>query len=87
MLAMRMSSQDIAFNKTRAILGESLDFHGLEGEVEEDLTEALDGTSTQKSLLKKFLVSEAQNYRELEALVETLDNIETISGVEMIMRE
>lgn len=84
---MRMPSHGIAFNKTRAILGESLDFHGLEGECEEDLTEVLNGTSTQKTLLKKFLVSEARNYRELEALVETLDNIETISGVEMIMRE
>lgn len=87
MLAVRMSSQDIAFNKTRAILGESLDFHGLEAEAEEDLTEVLDGTSAQKTLLKKVMVSQAQNYRELEALVETLDNIETISGVEDIMRE
>jgi nuclear pore complex protein Nup107 len=83
----RVPSAKIALSKTKALLGDRLDLVGLEGEDDEDLTEVMDGSAQQKKLLKKYMLSEAKNYRELEAMIETLDSIETISGISLIMHE
>lgn len=87
MLASRISSSDIARRKTHAILGQSLDFAGLEAGDDEDPTEVLNGTAERKGLLRRHMLAEAKNFRELETLTETLDNIETISSMEILMRE
>lgn len=87
-LATRVPSAEISRSKTRTILGESRDFLALEAdEDDEDLTEVLDGSADQKRLLKKHLLVEAKTYRELEALIELLDNMETTSSMSMLMQE
>lgn len=87
MLASRIPSSSIARTKTKAILGESVDFINLELGDDEDLTEVLDGTADQKRLLRKHLLAEARSYRELEALIECLDNIETVTSIAVLMTE
>lgn len=77
----------VASNKTRAILGTSQDFIALESDAEEDLTEVLDGSADQKKLLKRHLLAEARSFRELEALIELLDNMETTSSMAQLMDE
>ena len=87
MLASRVHSADVARSKTRAIIGESVDFTGLESEDDEDLTEVLDGTASQKRQLKIHLLAEARNFRELEIFTEHLDNIETVTSMASLMSE
>jgi len=72
--------------KTRSLLGESLNFAGLEAG-DEDLTERMDGSGEQKRLLKKHLLAEAKSFRELEAFIEALDKVETISTLAAIHAE
>ncbi|KAI9644561.1 Nucleoporin nup84 [Ciborinia camelliae] len=86
-LAQRISSSAIARSKTRAILGESLDFHGLESEDNEDLTEVLDGSADKKRHLKRYMVEQAKSFRELETLAVTLDRIESVWGIYYLMQE
>jgi nuclear pore complex protein Nup107 len=86
-LASRITSTSIAKCKTRAILGEAVDFYSLESGEDEDLTEVLDGSAEQKRLLKKHLLAEAKSFRELETLIECLDNIETVTSMAAIMAE
>ncbi|CZR70143.1 related to Nuclear pore complex protein Nup107 [Phialocephala subalpina] len=86
-LAVRVPAGMIAQVKTRAILGDSFDFDGLESGEDEDLTEVLDGSADQKKLLRKHLLDEARNYRELEWLIECLDNIETVASMESLVKE
>jgi nuclear pore complex protein Nup107 len=88
MLASRITSSDIARNKTRAILGQSLDFEQLEyaGE-DEDLTEVLDGSADEKRLMRKHLVAEAKKFRELETLIQSLDHMDTIASLGHLMKE
>jgi nuclear pore complex protein Nup107 len=88
MLAARISSSDIARNKTRAILGQSVDFEQLEYAVEdEDLTEVLDGSANEKRLMRKHLVGEAKSFRELETLIQSLENMDTIATLGYLMKE
>ena len=87
MLASRVHSAEIARSKTRAILGESVDFVSLENGDDEDLTEVLDGSADQKRLMKKYLLAEAKSFRELEILIEHLDNIETVTSMASLMSE
>ncbi|ESZ91302.1 hypothetical protein SBOR_8313 [Sclerotinia borealis F-4128] len=86
-LSQRISSSKIALSKTRALLGESLDFHGLESEDNEDLTEVLDGSADKKRYLKKYMVEQAKSFRELETLALTLDHIETVWDLYYFMQE
>ena len=88
MLADRITSAEIAQYKTRAILGQTLDFEQLEytGE-DEDLTEVLDGSADEKRLLKRHLAAEARSFRELETLTQALDNIDTIASLGQILKE
>ncbi|KUJ20234.1 uncharacterized protein LY89DRAFT_682004 [Mollisia scopiformis] len=86
-LAVRVSAAMICQIKTRAILGDSYDFESLELGDDEDLTEVLDGSADQKRLLRKHLLDEAKNYRELENLIECLDNIETVASMECLINE
>ncbi|KAG9234122.1 107-domain-containing protein [Amylocarpus encephaloides] len=83
-LALRLNSDYIASRKTKAILGEQLDFNGLE-DSDEDLTEVLDDSADNKRLLKQQMIIEAKNYREMETLMELLDIIETATGTENIV--
>lgn len=84
---MTVSSDNIARTKTRAIIGEGLDFASLEEEGDEDLTEVLDGSTDQKRRLKKHLLAEAKNFRELETFIISLDYIETIVGFGALLEE
>lgn len=86
-LASRVSSSVIARSKTQALIGETLDFTALENGDEEDITEVLDGSAERKKLLRKHLLAEARNFRELEALSESLDYIETVSSLDCLMIE
>lgn len=86
-LAVRVPSSMICQTKTRAFLGDSYDFEGLESAEDEDLTEVLDGSANQKRALHKHLLDEAENYRELENLIECLDNIETVASMEHLIQE
>jgi nuclear pore complex protein Nup107 len=88
LLASQVSSSDIARAKTQSILGESLDFNNLEfaGD-DDDLTEVIDGSTDKKRLLKTHLLGEAKNFRELEALIESLDHIETLTSMGSLMYE
>jgi nuclear pore complex protein Nup107 len=87
-LSSRVSSSDIARSKTRAIIGESLDFETLEyGGEDEDLTEVLDGSADEKRLMRKHLIAEAKSFRELETLILSLDSMETIAGMSQLMKE
>jgi len=87
-LVEKVRADAIATTKTRKLIGERLDFYGLELDGEdEDMTEVLDGTANQKRLLKKHLVAEAKNFRELEALILALDGMETVAGSAVIMSE
>jgi nuclear pore complex protein Nup107 len=54
---------------------------------DEELTEVLDGSAEQKRLLRKHMLAEARNFRELESLIESLDNIETVTSVGTLMHE
>ena len=88
MLAARVPSAEISRSKTRAILGESLDLVSLDTDGDDDdLTEVLDGSADQKRLMKKHLLAEAKSFRELEALIEALDNMETITSMGQLMQE
>jgi nuclear pore complex protein Nup107 len=88
MLASKVSSSHIARSKTGAILGESLDLVNLESELEdEELTVSLDGSEDLKKHLKRHLLAEAKSFRELEALTETLDNIETVISMTGLLQE
>lgn len=79
---------EIARSKTYAILGQSMDFTALELDGEnEDLTEVLDGSADNKRLLRKHLLSEAKSFRELEALIESLDNMETMTSIGDLLHE
>ena len=87
-LVEKVRADTIATSKTRKLIGERLDFYGLELEGEdEDMTEILDGTADQKRLLKRHLVMEAKGFRELEALILALDGMETVAGHAVIMSE
>jgi nuclear pore complex protein Nup107 len=86
-LASKITSTVIAKCKTRAILGQSIDFFTLESGEDEDLTEVFDGSGEQKRLLRKHLLAEAKSFRELETLIECLDNIETVTSMAAIMKE
>lgn len=86
-LSQRIPSSEIALSKTRALLGESLDFQGLESEENEDLTEVLDGSADKKRHLKKYMVEQAKSFRELETLALTLDRIESAWGIFFLMQE
>lgn len=85
-LSERMPSSEIALNKTRTLIGETVDFNGLEGE-NEDLTEVLDGSAHRRRLLKRHLLEQSKPFREFEALIQALDLIETVRSVEVIMVE
>src|ERR1700710_199869 len=88
MLASRVPSQDIARSKTYAIIGQGLDFTSLESNDEnEDLTEVLDGSAEDKMFLRKHLLAEAKSYRELEALTESLDYMETVTSMGYLLQE
>jgi nuclear pore complex protein Nup107 len=79
---------EIARSKTYAILGQAMDFTALELDGEnEDLTEVLDESADDKRLLRKHLLSEAKSFRELEALIESLDNMETMSSIGDLLHE
>lgn len=86
-LSQRIPSAKIALSKTRALLGESLDFSGLESEDNEDLTEVLDGSADKKRYLKKYMMEQAKSFRELETLALTLDRIESSWGMYYLMHE
>ncbi len=86
-LASKVTSNVIAKCKTRAILGQSIDYFTLESGEDEDLTEVLDGSGEQRRLLRKHLVAEAKSFRELETLIECLDNIETVTSMAALMKE
>ncbi|CZT05067.1 related to Nuclear pore complex protein Nup107 [Rhynchosporium agropyri] len=86
-LAIKARSSEIAITKTPAILGKIFDFADLGNTEEEDLTEVLDGSANQKRLLKKHLLAEAKTYRELEALIECLDHVETVASIAVILEE
>lgn len=65
-----------------------MDFATLESDGEnEDLTEVLDGSADNKRILKKYLLSEARSFRELEALIESLDNMETVTSMGYLLQE
>jgi nuclear pore complex protein Nup107 len=88
MLASGVPSQDIARSKTYAIIGQGLDFTALESNDEnEDLTEVLDGSAEDKMFLRKHLLAEAKSYRELEALTESLDYMETVTSMGYLLQE
>ena len=88
MLASKVPSQNIARNKTYAIIGQGMDFAALELDGEnDDLTEVLNGSADKKKFLRKHLLAEAKSYRELEALVESLDNMETITSMGYLLHE
>lgn len=86
-LASRIPSEVIAKIKTEAILGESLDFHELEGGDDGDLTEVLEGIANKKRQLKQHLIAEAKSFRELENLIECLDYLETTSSMAGLQNE
>jgi nuclear pore complex protein Nup107 len=87
-LASKVSSSEICKNKTRAILGRNLDFHELEhGSEDEDLTEVLNWSSDANRLLRKHMLAEAKSFRELETLIESLDNMETIASMGELLHE
>ncbi|QSZ30382.1 hypothetical protein DSL72_004905 [Monilinia vaccinii-corymbosi] len=85
-LSQKVSSSGIALSKTRALLGENLDFRGLESQDNEDLTEVLDGSADEKRYLKKYMVEQAKSFRELETLALTLDSIESVWGLYYMMQ-
>jgi nuclear pore complex protein Nup107 len=87
-LASKVHSNDIIAHKTQALLGQRYDsFDALENETDEDLTEVLEGSADQKRHLKAHMLKEARNYRDLEALISTLDNIETANSLDSLMGE
>lgn len=86
-LSQKITSSQIALSKTQALLGESLDFQGLESEDNEDLTEVLDGFADKKRYLKKYMVDQAKSFRELETLSLTLDHMESLWGIHYLMQE
>jgi nuclear pore complex protein Nup107 len=86
-LASRVPSSDIARSKTPALLGESLDFNLLETDNDDDLTEVLDGSANNKRLIKRYMLEQAKNFRELETLVMALDHMETISATYQVLEE
>lgn len=85
-LAERIPSSLIALSKTRALIGEAVDFNGLEGE-SEDVTEVLDGSADRRRLLKRHLIKQAKSFRELEALIRALDFIDTARSYEVLLVE
>lgn len=88
LLAARVPSSEISSSKTPALLGKSLDLNGLEIEAEEDaFTETLEGSVDKKKLLKRYMFAEAKSYQELETLIESLDNLETVNSTFDLMNE
>lgn len=85
-LASRVTSDQIARSKTRALLGESVGLSNLLID-DDDLTEILDGSAEKRRILKKHLFNEAKSFQELENFIEHLDNVETIAGHTYIIEE
>ncbi|KAJ5047115.1 uncharacterized protein L3040_002958 [Drepanopeziza brunnea f. sp. 'multigermtubi'] len=73
--------------KTRAILGDTYDYIGLENEEDEDITEVLDGSADGKRHLKKYMVAQAKSFRELESLIDSLDYLETCTSLRVLLSE
>jgi hypothetical protein len=89
-LLLKVHSDDIVIHKTQALLGRRYNkFEDLENQNEndEDLTEILDGSAGQMRELKAYMVREARNYRDFEAFVTSLDNIETANSLYTLMDE
>lgn len=88
LLATRVPSSELCLRKTKAILGHSFDFHTLEfGSEDEDLTEVLDWSADENRLLRKHLLSQSRSFRELETLIESLDQMETIASMDGLLQE
>ena len=88
MLSKRVPSSEISKSKTISILGESVNLFATDIDLEEeDLTEVLDGSPNKKALMKQHLLDEARTYRELEILIEALDNLETLGSVQELHNE
>lgn len=87
MLASRVPSSAIAKSKTQKILGEPVDFFSLESGDDEDLTEVMGSSADEMRPLRKHLLDEARSFRELETLIECLDNLETVTSMVGIMTE
>ena len=85
-LMAKIPSSSIAFSKTRALIGEAVDFSGLEGG-DDDMTEVLDGSADRRRYLKRYLVEQAKSFRELESLAQALDLIETVKSFETLLAE
>ncbi|TVY48292.1 Nucleoporin [Lachnellula occidentalis] len=85
-LLLKIPSSSIAFSKTRALIGEAVDFSSLEG-ADDDMTEVLDGSADRRRYLKRHLVEQAKSFRELETLTRALDLIETVTSFETILAE
>jgi nuclear pore complex protein Nup107 len=47
----------------------------------------LDGSAEEKRLMKKHLVAQAKNYRELEVLISSLNTMDTIATFSYLMNE
>ncbi|TVY20527.1 Nucleoporin [Lachnellula arida] len=85
-LMLKIPSSSIALSKTPALIGEAVDFTGLEGG-EDDMTEVLDGSADRRRYLKRHLVEQAKSFRELETLAQALDLIETVKSFQVILKE
>lgn len=85
-LASRITADQIAQNKTKALLGESIRYDILASGIEAMISVS-DENVNLKRLLKKHMFEEARSFRELEALAEHLDNVETISSHAFIIEE
>jgi nuclear pore complex protein Nup107 len=81
-----MPSSMICLSKTHAIIGDAVDFTGLAVE-SEDMTEVLDGLAGRQRALKRHLAEKAKSFRELEALIQALDLLETARSLQTILLE
>lgn len=86
-LAGRIPADLIARMKTHPIIGDSCDFRTLELGEDGDVTEYQDGTAQKRRLLKQHMLAEAKSFRELEALIEALDFLETAASLAGIQHE
>lgn len=82
-----MDYKRIVQAKTRAILGEYYDASSLENEDDEDMTEVLDGSADERRQMRKCMVAQAKSFRELEALIDCLDYVETSAELQLHMRQ
>jgi nuclear pore complex protein Nup107 len=85
-LLVKMPSSMIALSKTHALIGDTVDFTGLMVE-NEDMTEVLDGLADRQKALKRHLIEQAKPFRELEALIQALDLLETARSLQTILLE